>query len=116
MRQLALNRAASLEALQAYGGCFTAGFLAMQQPIPWKPAKTSRMRDLWEDFENIDIRALAANVTVETGSVTTASNTSPDSPGSPRPDSDTLSGVDVNELKAKKRWSWKNISKKMRSS
>jgi hypothetical protein len=35
MRDLALRRAASLEALQAYGGCFVSGFLAMQEPLPW---------------------------------------------------------------------------------
>lgn len=76
-RNIELRREASLEALQAYGGCFVSGFLAMQQPLPWtsKPLKSA-----------------SSNLS--------ASTTSTDSP---RPDSDTLSHMDIQELNKRAR-------------
>jgi len=76
-RDVELRREASLEALQAYGGCFVSGFLAMQQPLlrtapPTKSASSN----------------LSASVT---------------STDSPRPDSDTLSHMDLREMNERAR-------------
>ncbi|KAL5121422.1 hypothetical protein ACEQ8H_000493 [Pleosporales sp. CAS-2024a] len=73
MHDTALRKAASLEALQAYGGCFVSGFLAMQEPLPWMASPTA----------------------------TSTSRSSSTSTGSPRPDSDTLSRADLGQLGAR---------------
>lgn len=105
---IALRKAASLEALKIYGGCFTSGFLAMthgdigdrQRPSP--------------DAERLDLQRLASEMArVDTGSIETESRFS-SSCGSPRPDSDTLSRVDVRE-RCEKRWGWKSLGKKKRN-
>jgi hypothetical protein len=81
MREIALRRAASLEALQAYGGCFVSGFLAMQDPLPWLSPATA-----------------SANFTRSSRSTTSA--------GSPRPDSDTLSSTGAQESANERKGSW----------
>jgi hypothetical protein len=81
MRDIALRRAASLEALQAYGGCFVSGFLAMQDPLPWLSPTTAR----------------------------TASSSSTTSVGSPRADSDTLSSADAEELGHGRKRKWRSM-------
>ncbi|EAT91239.1 hypothetical protein HBI56_017140 [Parastagonospora nodorum] len=86
MHDLALRQAVSLEALQAYGGCFVSGFLAMQETPPWASSPTA----------------------------TTYSGTSSTSTGSPRPDSQTLSREDLRDLSGKSKKSWKGL-KKIRS-
>ncbi|KAF1917693.1 hypothetical protein BDU57DRAFT_514072 [Ampelomyces quisqualis] len=88
MRDVALKRAASLEALQAYGGCFVSGFLAMQDPLPWLSPAASP----------------------------TTSDSSDMSTGSPRPDSDTLSQADVRELSGEGDWSRRRMRKVARRS
>ncbi|KAH7411991.1 hypothetical protein DE146DRAFT_751135 [Phaeosphaeria sp. MPI-PUGE-AT-0046c] len=82
MRDIALKKAASLEALQAYGGCFVSGFLAMQDPLPWLSAASP-----------------------------SPSNSSRWSFGSPRPDSDTLSRMDMEELSSERKRSWKSMKR-----
>lgn len=79
LRILELRRVASLEALQAYGGCFVSGFLAMQEPLPW------------------------ASTTTTLNSTTCADR--------PRPDSDTLSHMDVQELSSSRLRGWKSMRK-----
>lgn len=86
IRDIALRRAASLEALQAYGGCFVSGFLAMQDPLPW-------------------ILPTPIN-TASSGSLTSA--------GSPRPDSDTLSSTDAQESTDGRKRNWRSMGR-MRS-
>jgi hypothetical protein len=83
MHDIALRKAASLEALQAYGGCFVSGFLAMQDPLPWVSSPTA----------------------------TTTSRSSFTSAGSPRPDSDTLSRADVLELNDERKSNWRSMRK-----
>ncbi|OAL02230.1 hypothetical protein IQ06DRAFT_132860 [Phaeosphaeriaceae sp. SRC1lsM3a] len=83
MRDIALKKAASLEALQAYGGCFVSGFLAMQDPLPWLSPAASP----------------------------SPSNSSRWSFGSPRPDSDTLSRMDIEELSSERKRSWRSVRK-----
>jgi hypothetical protein len=70
MQNIARQRAASLQALEVYGGCFVSGFLAMQEPLPW----------------------------LSTPTLTSGSDSSTTSSGSPRPDSATLSSEDVRDL------------------
>lgn len=112
---IALRRAASLEALKAYGGCFTSGFFAMQQPLPRRPIPNLHLRGPFEDDESLDLRTLASEMSsVDTGSVKTASSTSHNNAGCPRPDSDTLSHIDVKELKPERRWRWRSLGKKKR--
>jgi hypothetical protein len=82
MRDIALRRAASLEALQAYGGCFVSGFLAMQDPLPWLSPATA-----------------STSLTTSSRSTTSA--------GSPRPDSDTLSSTGAQELANERKRSWR---------
>jgi hypothetical protein len=82
MRNIALRRAASLEALQAYGGCFVSGFLAMQEPLPW----------------------------LSTSTITSGSDSSTTSVGSPRPDSETLSPADLRDLEGRRR-RWRGMEK-----
>lgn len=104
----ALRKAASLEALKIYGGCFTSGFLAMTHG-------DLDNRELYcSDAEGIDLQRFAVEMArVDTGSIATGSRSS-DSCGSPRPDSDTLSRVDVRE-RSERKWSWKSLGKKRRS-
>lgn len=111
---VALRRAASLEALQAYGGCFASGFLAMQNPLPWASRRTGGRREaLYETIEEPEAWRLALTLEcIETGSIATASTNSFASSGSPRPDSDTLSHVDVAELGVKRKWSWRSLGRK----
>mgnify|MGYP004559012125 CR=1 FL=1 len=105
---MALRKAASLEALKIYGGCFTSGFLAMTHG-DHKDRKLSG-----PDAEGLDLQRLASEmVRVDTGSIETESRFS-GSCGSPRPDSDTLSRVDVRE-RSEKKWSWRSLGKKRRS-
>jgi hypothetical protein len=40
MQAIDRQRAASLQALEVYGGCFVSGFLAMQEPLPWLSTPT----------------------------------------------------------------------------
>ncbi|KAF2030248.1 hypothetical protein EK21DRAFT_89129 [Setomelanomma holmii] len=81
--EIALRRAASLEALQAYGGCFVSGFLAMQEPLPW----------------------------TSTASIQSSSSRSIASSGSPRPDSDTLSHTDTRDTPIERKRSWRSLTK-----
>ena len=103
---IALRKAASLEALKIYGGCFTSGFLAMTH---------GDVHDRrYPDAEGLDLQRLASEMArVDTGSIETESRSS-DSCGSPRPDSDTLSRLDVRE-RSEKKWSWRSLGKKRRS-
>jgi hypothetical protein len=105
---IALRKAASLEALKIYGGCFTSGFLAMTQ------GNTDDCQLSYPDVEGLDLQEFASEMgRVRTGSIETDSRFS-SSCGSPRPDSDTLSRLDVRE-KQEKKWSWKSLGKKRRS-
>ncbi|KAF3007905.1 hypothetical protein E8E13_011055 [Curvularia kusanoi] len=102
---MALRKAASLEALKIYGGCFTSGFLAMTH------GNFNDRRLACHDTEGIDLQRLATEMArVDTGSIETESRSS-GSCGSPRPDSDTLSRLDVRE----KRWNWRSLGRKRRS-
>lgn len=83
MRDIALKKAASLEALQAYGGCFVSGFMAMQDPLPWLSPTASP----------------------------SPSSSSRWSFGSPRPDSDTLSRMDIEELSSEPKKSWRSMKR-----
>ncbi|KAH7093718.1 hypothetical protein FB567DRAFT_179239 [Paraphoma chrysanthemicola] len=83
MHDIALRRAASLEALQAYGGCFVSGFLAMQEPLPWMSTATTQ----------------------------STSNRSIASSGSPRPDSDTLSHTDTRDATVERKRSWRSLTR-----
>jgi hypothetical protein len=104
---IALRKAASLEALKIYGGCFTSGFLAMTH------GNLDNGTLYPSDVEGIDLRRLAVEMArVNTGSIETGSRSS-NSCGSPRPDSDTLSRVDVRE-RSEKKWSWRSLGKKRR--
>lgn len=105
---IALRKAASLEALKIYGGCFTSGFLAMTH------GDLDNRQQSFNDTEGIDLQRFAVEMgRVDTGSIETVSRSS-DSCGSPRPDSDTLSRVDVRE-RSEKKWSWRSLGKKRRS-
>lgn len=99
---MALRKAASLEALKIYGGCFTSGFLAMTH------GDFNDRREACPDAEGLDLQRLATEM-ARTGSISTDSRSS-GSCGSPRPDSDTLSRPDVRQ----KKWSWRSLGKKMR--
>ncbi|KAG9204398.1 hypothetical protein G6514_000854 [Epicoccum nigrum] len=102
---MALRKAASLEALKIYGGCFTSGFLAMTH------GDFNDRTGACPDAEGLDLQRLATEMArVDTGSIETDSRFS-GSCGSPRPDSDTLSRPDVRQ----KKWSWRSLGKKMRS-
>ncbi|KZM27369.1 hypothetical protein ST47_g1486 [Ascochyta rabiei] len=105
---IALRKAASLEALQIYGGCFTSGFLAMTHGDMDDGDLSCR------DAEGLDLQRLASDMArVDTGSTETGSRCT-GSCGSPRPDSDTLSRVDARE-RGEKRWRWRSLGKKRRS-
>lgn len=97
---IALRRAASLEVLKAYGGCFASGFLALQEPLPSRPK--SKLRS-YESAYSVDMSRTASNATsLETASSSWSSNVDV-----PRPDSSTL-GVPVPESKGGK-WSWRSM-------
>ena len=105
---IALRKAASLEALKIYGGCFTSGFLAMTH------GDLDNRKPSVPDAEGIDLQRLAVEMArVDAGSIETGSRSS-DSCGSPRPDSDTLSRVDARE-RSEKKWSWRSLGKKRRN-
>jgi hypothetical protein len=105
---MALRKAASLEALKIYGGCFTSGFLAMTH------GDLDKRKLSCPDAEGIDLQRFAVEMArVDTGSIETRSRSS-ESCGSPRPDSDTLSRVDVRE-RSEKKWSWRSLGKMRRS-
>ncbi|KAF2623873.1 hypothetical protein BU25DRAFT_414044 [Macroventuria anomochaeta] len=105
---IALRKAASLEALKIYGGCFTSGFLAMAH------GDIDDRKLSCPDAEGLDLQKLASEMArVDTGSIETESRFS-GSCGSPRPDSDTLSQMDVRE-RCEKKWSWRSLGKKRRS-
>lgn len=105
---IALRKAASLEALKIYGGCFTSGFLAMTH------GDLDNRKLSCPDAEGIDLHRLAVEMArVERSSIATGSRSS-DSCGSPRPDSDTLSRIDVRE-RSEKKWSWRSLGKKRRN-
>ncbi|KAJ4373004.1 hypothetical protein N0V83_003295 [Neocucurbitaria cava] len=114
---IALRREASLEALQAYGGCFASGFLAMQDPLPWtsrRKGHTTKKRH--EDVEGLDLERLASEMASnDTESAKTTWSSLHIHIGYPRPDSDTLSQADIQSLKSDRKWSWRNIGKKRRS-
>lgn len=104
---IALRKAASLEALKIYGGCFTSGFLAMTH------GDLDDRKLSYADAEGLDLQMLVAEMArVDTGSIETDSRFS-GSCGSPRPDSDTLSRVD--EKRSDKKWSWRGFGKKRRN-
>ncbi|OWY44939.1 hypothetical protein AALT_g3804 [Alternaria alternata] len=97
---IALRRAASLEVLKAYGGCFASGFLALQEPLPSRPK--SKLRS-YESAYSVDMSRTASNATsLETASSSWSSNVDV-----PRPDSSTL-GAPVPESKSGK-WSWRSM-------
>ncbi|KAF2133757.1 hypothetical protein P153DRAFT_380939 [Dothidotthia symphoricarpi CBS 119687] len=110
-----LRRAASLEALKIYGGCFASGFLAMQES--WRPTPTASQRQLYYlDVETLELRELASEMSsIETGSIETGSTRSGSSIGRPRPDSVTLSPIGAQEGKSERKWSWKSLGKKRRN-
>ncbi|KAI4645205.1 hypothetical protein J4E93_006005 [Alternaria ventricosa] len=98
---IALRRAASLEVLKAYGGCFASGFLALQEPLPSRPK--SKLRS-YESAYSVDISRTASNATsLETASTSWSSNMD-----TPRPDSSTL-GVPVQEMEKGSKWSWRGM-------
>ncbi|KAF1937637.1 hypothetical protein EJ02DRAFT_412021 [Clathrospora elynae] len=101
-----LRRAASLEVLKAYGGCFASGFLALQDPLPTRPKSKLRSYEIAEEF---DLQRWASEPT----SIETASSRSSSNASSPRPDSATLSQADVQDLKQRRKWNWR-VTKKSR--
>jgi hypothetical protein len=100
-RDIALRKAASLEALQAYGGCFVSGFLAMQESLPRSP-RTSKLGVFRQRMRLSNPRDSVMDV---------ATITSYDSEDSPRPDSDTLSVADIRKLRTERRWSWRSMGR-----
>ncbi|KAF2832345.1 hypothetical protein CC86DRAFT_462657 [Ophiobolus disseminans] len=76
-RNIEMRRAASLGALQAYGGCFVSGFLAMQEPLPVSRPTTTRSSSA------TSVESLHA-----------------------RPDSATLGQADIQELSGRRQSSW----------
>ncbi len=110
---VALRRAASLQALKAYGGCFASGFLAMQEPLPAIPRKWS----CTTDAESLDLEKLASEMSLqEMNSMKPGLSSRQDRAGSPRPDSDTLSQVDMSDVKHERRWRWRGMGKRRRNS
>ncbi|KAF1848899.1 uncharacterized protein K460DRAFT_353832 [Cucurbitaria berberidis CBS 394.84] len=114
---IAFRRAASLEALKAYGGCFASGFLAMQDPLPWTSRRSGHTtRPFYENAECLDLQKLASEMASnESQSAKTTSSHSHSNAGCPRPDSDTLSHADIQSLKNERKWSWRSIGKKRRN-
>ncbi|KAI8930916.1 hypothetical protein NX059_011931 [Plenodomus lindquistii] len=83
------RRKASLQALEAYGGCFASGFLAMQQPLPWTTTSMSERR-----------------------SVSTDSSASSNDAEYVQSESDTQGDLDVQEIQAGGRRSCRDFGKK----
>ncbi|KNG51659.1 hypothetical protein TW65_01056 [Stemphylium lycopersici] len=109
MHNLALRRAASMEVLKAYGGCFASGFLALQDPLPTRPKSKLRR---YESADDCDIRRTASVATsLESASVSCASNLD-----SPRPDSATLSPAELQSVAKAGRWSWRSMKKTRKQS
>ncbi|PZD04328.1 hypothetical protein A1F95_00700 [Pyrenophora tritici-repentis] len=105
---MALRRAASLEVLKAYGGCFASGFLALQEPLPTR-AK-SKLR-IYESADGCEMQ--------RTASIATSFATSSSSWGNndnPRPDSATLSSTPVPESAKGARWRWRSMKKSWKPS
>jgi hypothetical protein len=100
---IALRRAASLEVLKAYGGCFASGFLALQEPLPSRPK--SKLRS-YESAYSVDMSRTASNAT----SLDTASTSWSSNMDTPRPDSSTL-GVPVQDMEKTSKWSWRGMRK-----
>lgn len=97
---VALRKAASLEALQAYGGCFVSGFLAMQVPLPWSsPKYKSKVTN-----QHVYLGDAAQRNPVRKHSLETSTISSYNSNDSPRPDSETLSVADIRELESGQSW------------
>ncbi|CAO2650111.1 Nn.00g014030.m01.CDS01 [Neocucurbitaria sp. VM-36] len=117
LENIALRRAASLEALKAYGGCFASGFLAMQDPLPWTSRRNDHVtKKRHEDIEGLDLEKLASEmVSLGTESTKTTWSSLYSNAGCPRPDSDTLSQADIQSLKSERKWSWRSIGRKRRS-
>ncbi|KAF1833650.1 hypothetical protein BDW02DRAFT_623411 [Decorospora gaudefroyi] len=101
---LALRRAASLEVLKAYGGCFASGFLALQEPIPTRPNPKPRSHENANGFET---RRWAS----DTRSIKTSSSRSSSNLNDPRPDSATLSCTDAHGLSKRGKWRWKGMKR-----
>lgn len=109
---IALRRAASLEALKIYGGCFASGFLAMQDP--WRSTSAaSQSQQYYLDVETLELRELALEMaSIQTSSMETGSTRTGSSIGKPRPDSVVLSPAGAQTEKSQRKWSWKNIAKR----
>ncbi|RMZ73860.1 hypothetical protein GMOD_00004659 [Pyrenophora seminiperda CCB06] len=106
---MALRRAASLEVLKAYGGCFASGFLALQEPLPTR-AK-SKLR-IYESADGCEISRTASIAT----SLATSSSSWGTNLDSPRPDSATLSSTPVPEATKGARWRWRSMKKSWKCS
>lgn len=102
-KRMALRKAASMEVLKAYGGCFASGFLALQEPLPSRPQSKLRR---YESADEIEIRRTASIATsLESGSASCTSSTT----DSPRPDSATLSPAQLQEAARATKWSWRSM-------
>jgi hypothetical protein len=109
-KRMALRKAASMEVLKAYGGCFASGFLALQEPLPSRPQSKLRRYESADEFE---IRRTASIATsLESGSVSCTSSTT----DSPRPDSATLSPAQLQEAAKASKWSWRSMRKSRKHS
>lgn len=115
--KIEMRRAASLEALKAYGGCFASGFLAMHEPLPLASRRNRHTsRPLYQDVESRDLQKLASELTsIDTRSWTTTSVNSHKHAGSPRPDSATLRQAEFEPVKNDEKRSWRSMGKKKRS-
>lgn len=103
-KRMALRKAASMEVLKAYGGCFASGFLALQEPLPSRPQSKLRR---YESTDEFDIRRTASIATsLESASMSCTSSTTTDSP---RPDSATLSAALLQEAAKASKWSWRSM-------
>ncbi|EUC36231.1 hypothetical protein COCVIDRAFT_21996 [Bipolaris victoriae FI3] len=104
-KRMALRKAASMEVLKAYGGCFASGFLALQEPLPSRPQSKLRR---YESADAFEIRRTASIATsLESGSVSCTSSNN----DSPRPDSATLSPAQLQEATRGSKWSWRSMRK-----
>lgn len=110
-KRMALRKAASMEVLKAYGGCFASGFLALQEPLPSRPQSKLRRYESTDDFE---IRRTASIATsLESASMSCTSSTTTDSP---RPDSATLSAALLQEVAKASKWSWRSMRRSRKNS
>lgn len=106
---MALRRAASLEVLKAYGGCFASGFLALQEPLPTR-AK-SKLR-IYESADGCEMQRTASIAT----SFATSSSSWGHNLDNPRPDSATLSSTPIPEPVKGARWRWRSMKKSWKPS